>query len=128
MLLDAKLTSRHTVAEQFVEDGTQGLHYCRVEARGDEPPSDDKTTVRLAELERTTRVLAERVIEPVKVWCWLVSKTAAAKRSFHEAERPASLIRLASWCRSKAVVERIDRRQDTTPRHMGLNDATGFPN
>ena len=34
----AKLTSRHTVTDHFVEEGTQGLHYCRLEARTDDPP------------------------------------------------------------------------------------------
>lgn len=66
----AKLTSRHTVTDHFVEEGTQGLHYCRLEARSDEPPaagSDPDPAARLEELHARTRELARRVIEPVTV-------------------------------------------------------------
>lgn len=64
----AKLTSRHTVTEHFVEEGTQGLHYCRLEERRDEPPpAGSDLAARLEELHAKTRELARRVIEPVTV-------------------------------------------------------------
>eukprot|EP00903_Cladosiphon_okamuranus_P020079 g18443.t1 len=66
VLLVAKLTSRHTVTDHFVEEGTQGLHYCRVEERRDDaPPAGSDLAARLEELHAKTRELARRVIEPV---------------------------------------------------------------
>lgn len=64
----AKLTSRHTVTEHFVEEGTQGLHYCGLEERRDDsPPAGSDLAARLEELHAKTRELARRVIEPVAV-------------------------------------------------------------
>ena len=36
-LLEAKLEGRYRILEHFVEDGTQGLHYCRMEPFSDLP-------------------------------------------------------------------------------------------
>ncbi|CAN0177292.1 unnamed protein product [Scytosiphon promiscuus] len=66
VLLVAKLTSRNTVIDHFVEEGTQGLHYCRLEERVDDtPPPGGQDAARLEELHARTRHLAQRVIEPV---------------------------------------------------------------
>eukprot|EP00752_Nemacystus_decipiens_P003471 g3206.t1 len=66
VLLVAKLTSRHTVTDHFVEEGTQGLHYCRLEARTDDPPpAGSDLAARLEALHAKTRELALRVIQPV---------------------------------------------------------------
>ena len=68
VLLVAKLTSRHTVTDHFVEEGTQGLHYCRLAERTDEPPpAGSDLAARLEELHGKTRELARRVIQPVTV-------------------------------------------------------------
>lgn len=53
--------------EHFVEEGTQGLHFCRVEAREDEPPADRASANKLEQLHRGTTTLAERIIGPVRV-------------------------------------------------------------
>lgn len=65
----AKLSCRHTVIDHFVEEGTQGLHYCRLEERSDEPPPPAGTAAAtgLEELHARTRQLIQRVIEPVAV-------------------------------------------------------------
>lgn len=64
----AKLTSRHTVTDHFVEEGTQGLHYCRLEPRSDDPPpAGSDLAATLEELHSKTKELARRVIEPVTV-------------------------------------------------------------
>lgn len=67
MLLDAKLTTRQTVVDHFVEEGTQGLHYCRLELRSDEAPVNDEAAVELEDLHQRTRALADRIITPVRV-------------------------------------------------------------
>lgn len=67
MLLVAKLASRHTVVDHFVEDGTQGLHYCRLEPRHDDHPTDPDEAAKLESLHERTRALATRVVEPVTV-------------------------------------------------------------
>eukprot|EP00904_Undaria_pinnatifida_P005291 jgi/Undpi1/1892/HiC_scaffold_12.g05279.m1 len=65
VLLVAKLASRHTVVDHFVEDGTQGLHYCRLEPRHDDHPTDPDEAAKLESLHERTRALATRVVEPV---------------------------------------------------------------
>ncbi|CAM9494516.1 unnamed protein product, partial [Sphacelaria rigidula] len=62
VLLDAKLVSRQTVADHFVEEGTQGLHFCRLEPRIDDPPADDRATVELEELHQRTRGMANQIM------------------------------------------------------------------
>ncbi|CAN0382127.1 unnamed protein product, partial [Laminaria digitata] len=64
VLLVAKLASRHTVVDHFVEDGTQGLHYCRLEPRHDDRPADASESFKLEILHQQTRALATRVVEP----------------------------------------------------------------
>ncbi|CAM9795495.1 unnamed protein product [Ectocarpus sp. 13 AM-2016] len=67
VLLKAKLISRQTVIDHFVEEGTQGLHFCRVEARGDEPPSNEQNgnaSARVEELHARTRRLILDAIGP----------------------------------------------------------------
>lgn len=41
-LLEAKLTTRSEITDHFVEDGTQGLSFCRVKPMSDAPLSDDQ--------------------------------------------------------------------------------------
>lgn len=41
-LLEANLIKRETIVETFVEDGTQGLHFCRTEALSDIPLREDE--------------------------------------------------------------------------------------
>ncbi|CAM9955345.1 unnamed protein product [Ectocarpus sp. 6 AP-2014] len=67
VLLKAKLISRQTVIDHFVEEGTQGLHFCRVEARGDEAPSNEQNgnaSARVEELHARTRRLIQDAIGP----------------------------------------------------------------
>mmetsp|Transcript_35580 Transcript_35580/g.52016 ORF Transcript_35580/g.52016 Transcript_35580/m.52016 type:complete len:374 (+) Transcript_35580:54-1175(+) len=42
-LLEAKITQRLRIMEHFVEDGTQGLHYCRTESLVDDSIPQDQT-------------------------------------------------------------------------------------
>ena len=44
-LLEAKLEGRYRILEHFVEDGTQGLHYCRMEPFSDLPIPPEDTPV-----------------------------------------------------------------------------------
>ena len=67
VLLVAKLASRHTVVDHFVEDGTQGLHYCRLEPRHDDRPANASESSQMETLHEQTRALATRVVEPVAV-------------------------------------------------------------
>jgi Lon protease-like protein len=50
-LLEAKLVGRHQIKEEYVEDGTQGLHYCSLEPLKDEPltPEDESAANTLLE-------------------------------------------------------------------------------
>ncbi|CAN0073438.1 unnamed protein product, partial [Discosporangium mesarthrocarpum] len=65
VLLEAKLLGRHVVVDHFVEEGTQGLHYCMLEEREDEIP-DAEGAVCLKALHKRARELANQVIGPVK--------------------------------------------------------------
>lgn len=85
MLIVAKLASRRTVVDHFVEEGTQGLHYCRLEPRSDAivgeieggnlgQPNDvaaaavaAEAVAKLGQLHDRTRMLANTIIEPVRV-------------------------------------------------------------
>ena len=61
-LLEAKLEGRYRILEHFVEDGTQGLHYCRMEPFCDLPiPPEDTSTVEslMAEAEELCRQLLQ---------------------------------------------------------------------
>lgn len=55
------------MADSFVEEGTQGLHFCRVETRADDPPIDANAAAKLEKLYERTRLLAQRVVRPVRV-------------------------------------------------------------
>ncbi|CAM9465016.1 unnamed protein product [Choristocarpus tenellus] len=66
VLLEAKLIGRYTVVDHFVEEGTQGLHYCQLEARGDDPPVSREGAVLQAKLHEEAQGLVNRVIGPVK--------------------------------------------------------------
>lgn len=40
--LEARIVGRYTIVSTFVEDGTGGLSYCRVEALSDEEPAPER--------------------------------------------------------------------------------------
>lgn len=50
-----------------MEEGTQGLHFCRLEPRMDDPPADDRATAELEELHQRTRAMANQIMAPVRV-------------------------------------------------------------
>lgn len=68
VLVVVKLTSRVTVMCHFIEEGTQGLHYCRVKTKTDEvPPAGSTLAAETAELVQRTRNLIYGTIEPIRV-------------------------------------------------------------
>ena len=81
VLLAAKLISRKTVVESFVEEGTQGLHYCRLEERGDEPLGDEESLADFQDVHRRTRELADRILGPVRVSHWEQNPVSALRQS-----------------------------------------------
>ncbi|CAM9847594.1 unnamed protein product, partial [Phaeothamnion confervicola] len=66
VLLEAKLIGRHRVADHFVEDGTQNLHYCRLEELMDAEPASVAEAADVEVLRARVDALANRVIGPVR--------------------------------------------------------------
>ena len=61
-LLEAKLEGRFRILEHFVEDGTQGLHYCRMEPFADNPiPPEESSRIEslMAEADELCRQLLQ---------------------------------------------------------------------
>jgi len=63
-VLEAKLTSRHIIVDHYVEEGTQGLHFCRLQKLDDDPIIDDAIKMaRCAELMQVSRLLTDALLE-----------------------------------------------------------------
>ncbi len=62
-LLEAVMTGRHRIMEHYVEEGTQGLHFVRLEPFSDEPVTDAAAREALQECWRVGQLLAEQLME-----------------------------------------------------------------
>ena len=63
-ILEAKLISRHIIVDHYVEEGTQGLHFCRLQKLEDDPIIDDPAKLaRCVELMQVSKLLTDALIE-----------------------------------------------------------------
>lgn len=63
-ILEAKLTSRHIIVDHYIEEGTQGLHFCRLQKLEDDSMVDDPVKLnRCVELMQVSRLLTDALIE-----------------------------------------------------------------
>ena len=61
-LLQALLTGRYLLTDHFVEEGTQGLHYCRLSPLKDEPMSEEEITATVQLLTDNTEKLDKYIL------------------------------------------------------------------
>lgn len=142
VLLDAKLTSRSTVVDSYIEESTQGLHYGSLKQLKDEPVAEELQS-ELELLLRQGRALVSelrgfsfwRMLEQAhgeEPRCtelfslWLVSITKTMKtsdkmtllRSTNTVERLSIVVeKLGEWIRN----EQLQREHDVEPaNHAGL--------
>ncbi|CAM9297511.1 unnamed protein product [Chrysoparadoxa australica] len=64
-VLEAELRGRYTIVSHFIEEGTQGLHYCQVQELHDVEPTEEEVH-QLDALKRSVTEKAEQVISPIK--------------------------------------------------------------
>jgi len=86
-LLEAQLLQRQKIVEHFVEEGTQGLHYCRTEVFSDDPVPRERQEA-VEELTSMARNLAEHLYNTKQ------NKPQILK---HHGEMPSSAEGLSLW-------------------------------
>ena len=63
-VIQAKIVTRHKIIDTYVEEGTQGLHYCRLEKVVDEP-MDEEQTAQATSLIEVSYVIWGSLFSPV---------------------------------------------------------------
>jgi len=97
-LLEAKLTARCLITEQFVEEGTQGLHFVRLEDLND-VVMDELETTRAIELKNMSTSLLSMVIEP----------TVLLRLEKTYGPAPSSLVGYSLWLTSMSPMSEGDK-------------------
>mmetsp|Transcript_28425 Transcript_28425/g.35696 ORF Transcript_28425/g.35696 Transcript_28425/m.35696 type:complete len:188 (-) Transcript_28425:421-984(-) len=86
-LLEAKIVQRQRIMEHFIEDGTQGLHYCRTAPFLDDPIPSDR-------MEEVSRLAAKAKENMERMFLTKEMKTQILD---HHGEMPTSPEDLSLW-------------------------------
>ena len=147
VLLEAKIRSRHTIVDAYIEEGTQGLHYCCLNDLKDEPVVEDVQSELEILMQQGKSLVSElkslshwgqleqihgeepRRAEPFSLWLVSVTKTMktsdkmALLKSTNTVERLSNVMEnLATWI-SDEKLHRERHERPSNPLGLPIPDA-----